>query len=70
MRNNPMQLIMSMMQQGGNNPQVFVQNILQSNPEFAKQIQGQNPQSLAMQMLQQRGINPAQIEQMARGNKR
>ena len=67
---NPMQLIMSMLQQGGNNPQVFAQTLLQNNPEFAKQIQGQNPQSLAMQMLQQRGINPAQIEQMARGNKR
>ena len=65
-----MQMIMSMLQQGGNNPQSFAQALLQNNPEFAKQIQGQNPQSLAMQMLQQRGINPAQIEQMARGNKR
>ena len=34
--NNPMTNIMRLMAQGGNNPQMFAQQLLQQNPEFAK----------------------------------
>lgn len=66
MSNNPMGNIMQLMAQAGNNPQAFVQQLLQNNPQFAQRIQGQNPQQLAMQELQKRGINPNQIMQMFR----
>lgn len=61
---NPMQMLMSLASQCGNNPQAFAQKILQQNPDFAKAIQGQNPQSMAMNMIQRSGLNPQQIMQM------
>lgn len=61
---NPMQMIMSMASQCGNNPQAFAQKLLQQNPDFAKAIQGQNPQSLAMDLMKKNGLNPQQVMQM------
>lgn len=56
-----MQLVAMMMQQGGANPQAYVQELLRRNPQFAQQIQGQNPQTLASQYLRQMGIDPQQF---------
>ena len=50
--------MMLMMQQGGQNPQAYVAQLLQQNPQFAQQIQGRNVQQMAAQALQQMGINP------------
>lgn len=67
---NPMmQNIMNMMQMAKGNPQVFINSMMQQNPQMAQQLNGllqggQSPQQLAMNMLQQRGINPNQIMQM------
>ena len=59
MQNNPFaQQMMLMMQQGGQNPQAYVAQLLQQNPQFAHQIQGRNVQQMAAQALQQMGINP------------
>ena len=50
-------------QQAMQNPQAFVNHMMQSNPQAyqrAMQIaQSQNPQAAIMQMLQQRGLNPS-----------
>jgi ABC-type dipeptide/oligopeptide/nickel transport system ATPase subunit len=56
-----MQQVAMMMQQGGANPQAYVQELLRRNPQFAQQIQGQNPQTLASQYLRQMGIDPQQF---------
>ena len=64
--NNPMATIMSLMAQGGNNPQAFAQSLINNNPDFARAIEGQNPQQMAMAELQRRGIDPNQIMQMFR----
>lgn len=62
MRNNDfMQQLAMMLQQGGGNPQAYVQQLLAQNPQFAQQLQGQNVQQLAAQALQQRGIDPQQF---------
>jgi ABC-type dipeptide/oligopeptide/nickel transport system ATPase subunit len=59
MQGNPFaQQLMTMMSQGGGNPQAYVQQLLQQNPQFARQIQGQNVQQMAAQALQRMGINP------------
>lgn len=59
MQGNPFaQQLMTMMSQGGGNPQAYVQQLLQQNPQFAQQIQGRNVQQMAAQALQQMGINP------------
>lgn len=67
-----MQNIMGMVQQAKGNPQAFISNMLQQNPQMSQQLSGllqggQSPQQLAMSMLQQRGINPNQILQMLGG---
>ena len=62
--NNPMNAIMSLMAQGGKNPQAFANSLLQNNPEFAKALQGQNPRDLAMRVMQQRGIDPNAVMRM------
>lgn len=64
-----MQTIQSMMQ-GGQNPQVLANQILQQNPQFARMIQGQNVQQMAMEAMKQQGIDPNQIAQMMGGNRR
>lgn len=62
MNNNMiMQQFAMMMQQGGANPQAYVQELLRRNPRFAQQIQGQNPQELASRYLRQMGIDPQQF---------
>ncbi len=63
---NPMQLMQSIssMMQGGGNPQMLAQQIMQKNPQFAQAIQGQNPQVLAQSMMQRMGMSPQQIQQM------
>lgn len=66
LNNNAFSTITSLLTQCGNNPQMFAQNILKNNPEFAKAIQGQNPQELAMRELQRRGIDPNQIMRLIR----
>ena len=62
--NNPMSAIMSLMAQGGNNPQAFANSLLKNNPDFAKALQGQNPRDLAMRVMQQRGIDPNAVMRM------
>lgn len=64
MRNNPMQIIQMLMQQGGGNPQAIAQQILRQNPQFAKAIQGQNPELLAKQVAQNQGVDINQIMSM------
>ena len=61
---NPMGMIMNLIAQGRNNPQMFVNGLLQKNPNFAKSLQGQNPKQLAMQELNKRGIDPNIFLQM------
>lgn len=64
MNYNPFaQQMMAMMQQGGSNPQAYVQQLLQQNPQLAQRLQGQNVQQMAAQALQQMGINPQQFFQ-------
>ena len=64
MNYNPFaQQMMAMMQQGGANPQAYVQPLLQQNPQLAQRLQGQNVQQMAAQALQQMGINPQQFFQ-------
>lgn len=68
--NNPiMAMIAQMMGQSGGNPQAMAQQILDQNPEFARQLQGQNVPQMAQQMLRQRGIDPSMIQNMM-GNRR
>lgn len=69
---NPMALMQSIqgMMQGGQNPQVLANQILQQNPQFARMIQGQNVQQMAMEAMRQQGIDPNQIAQMMGGNRR
>ena len=62
--NNPINMIFSMLQQSGNNPQGMAQNLLNQNPNVANMLQGQNPKDFAFQLMQQRGINPHQVESM------
>lgn len=64
MRNNPMQLIQMLMQQGNGNPQMVAQQILRQNPQFAKAIQGQNPEMLAKQVAQNQGVDINQLMSM------
>lgn len=68
---NPMALMQSIqgMMQGGQNPQVLVNQILQQNPQFARMIQGQNVQKMAMEAMRQQGIDPNQIAQMFGGRR-
>lgn len=68
---NPMALMQSIqgMMQGGQNPQVLANQILQQNPQFARMIQGQNVQQMAMDAMRQQGIDPNQIAQMFGGRR-
>ena len=68
---NPMTLMQSIqgMMQGGQNPQVLANQILQLNPQFARMIQGQNVQQMAMDAMRQQGIDPNQIAQMFGGRR-
>lgn len=68
---NPMALMQSIqgMMQGGQNPQVLANQILQQNPQFARMIQGQNVQQMAMEAMRQQGIDPNQIAQMMGGRR-
>ena len=61
--NQIMQQFAMMMQQGGANPQAYVQELLRRNPQFAQAMQGQNPRELASQYLRQMGIDPQQFFQ-------
>lgn len=68
---NPMALMQSIqgMMQGGQNPQLLANQILQQNPQFARMIQGQNVQQMAMEAMRQQGIDPNQIAQMFGGRR-
>ena len=68
---NPMALMQSIqgMMQGGQNPQVLANQIIQQNPQFARMIQGQNVQQMAMDAMRQQGIDPNQIAQMFGGRR-
>ena len=68
---NPMALMQSIqgMIQGGQNPQVLANQILQQNPQFARMLQGQNVQQMAMEAMRQLGIDPNQIAQMFGGRR-
>lgn len=50
--------VMSMMQAGNQNPQAYVQQLLQNNPDFAKMLGRNNPQQLLNQVLRNQQINP------------
>lgn len=70
MNNNPMQMIMQMMQGGGFNPDMFMQQF-GGNPMFQqaqKMAEGKTPEQL-MKMInniaQQKGIDMNQLKQMA-----
>lgn len=72
--NGMMQNIMQMVQmaKGGGNPQMFINQLAQKNPQAAAQVNellknGQNPQQAAMELMQQRGINPQEMMNMLGG---
>lgn len=72
--NNFMQNVMNMVQtaRGGGNPQAFINQLAQKNPQAAAQINellknGQSPQQAAMGIMQQRGMNPQQMMNMLGG---
>ena len=69
MRNPIEMMVQNMLRQGGGNPQVIAQNILNNNPQFAQQLQGQNLQELAMQEMRKRGLNPQMFMNNMFGNK-
>lgn len=64
MYNPIMAMISQMIGQSGGNPQAMAQQILQQNPEFARQLQGQNVPQMAQQLLRQQGIDPGMIPNM------
>lgn len=68
--NHLMQQLSMMLQQGGGNPQAYVNELLRRNPQFAQQIQGKNVQQMAEEALRQRGIDPQQFFQSLRGFRR
>lgn len=68
--NSLMQQLSMMLQQGGGNPQAYVNELLRRNPQFAQQIQGKNVQQMAEEALRQRGIDPQQFFQSLRGFRR
>ena len=58
--------IINMFKQMGsmNNPQTYLNQIVQTNPQFAQVLQmcnGKNPQDIFYKMCQQRGVNPDTI---------
>lgn len=72
--NNFMQNVMQMLQmaRGGGNPQTFINQLAQKNPQAAQQVNellksGQNPQDAAMGIMRQRGINPQEMMSMLGG---
>jgi hypothetical protein len=66
---NPMNMLMSMLQQGRANPQAFTQQLLANNPMLANELRGKNPKEFALQIMQQRGIDPTPIVNMVDGMK-
>lgn len=69
--NGFMQNVMQMvnMARGGGNPQMFINQLAQKNPQAAQQINellksGQTPQDAALGLMRQRGIDPTQITNM------
>lgn len=68
--NNPMQMVMSFMESGGN-PQVLAQQIVNQNPQMVQMISqvknmagNKTPKEFAMQLAKQNGMNPKQIENL------
>lgn len=55
MQQRAQQMIQEAMMSG--NPQAYVKQLMEQNPEMAKQMQGLNPQQEVMKMAQQRGFN-------------
>lgn len=61
MQNNPMQMIMNMMQMG-NNPQQILQNIMMQNPQASAIMNqmnssGMSPKQFCMQYAKQNNLN-------------
>lgn len=57
------------MQQAGKNPQVLMNTILQSNPQYGQMLNqlknmanGRNPQEFVMQLAQQNGVSPQNLQ--------
>lgn len=72
--NNFMQNVMQMVQsaRGAGNPQMFINQLAQRNPQVATQINelmknGQSPQNIAMNIMQQRGMDPKEMMNMLGG---
>ena len=68
--NNPIQMVMSFMESGGN-PQVLAQQIVNQNPQMVQMISqvknmagNKTPKEFAMQLAKQNGMNPKQIENL------
>lgn len=69
-----MQNVMQMVQmaRGGGNPQMFINQLVQKNPQAAQQINellknGQSPQDVAFGIMKQRGIDPKAMMNMLGG---
>jgi hypothetical protein len=57
------------MQQAGKNPQVLMNTILQSNPQYGQMLNqlknmanGRNPQEFIMQLAQQNGVSQQNLQ--------
>lgn len=70
---NPMSKIQEMMSmaRGGGNPDAFIQNLLQQNPEMSQRLQqlknssgGKSYNEIAQQLMRQQGIDSNQISQL------
>ena len=68
--NNPIQMVMSFMESGGN-PQVLAQQIVNQNPQMVQMISqvknmagNKTPKEFAMQLAKQNGMNQKQIENL------
>lgn len=57
------------MKNAGKNPQMLMNNILQSNPQYGQMLNqlknmanGRNPQDFIMQLAQQNGVSPENLQ--------
>lgn len=70
--NNPINMIMQMVNNGGN-PQQIMQQIMQRNPQASQMLTqmknmagGKSPKDFAMQLAKQNGVDPNQLMEVAR----
>lgn len=70
--NNPINMIMQMLNNGGN-PQQIMQQIMQKNPQAGQMLTqmknmagGKSPKEFAMQLAKQNGVDPNQLMEVAK----